>query len=301
MQIVIGTTAALKSAFLGAHFFVFNVILNAMNLRDFFYLKEGDVDGLTAGQEVVTVRTPWLYHLVWYGIFLIVFWSCVGVYAGYHYHEMFPPSVPSFVTEWFEDLSGEAPYLAIWIGFFMLIFVLMARAMFKKSLKKRGWRVKAMSKGIFIQFRPFMNQDFSPNDETVMFLPAALISGIREIRYWEKSGSNEYTYRKFVEFQVKRLEVEELKRRLQEEGERKTKVGSRWNMDTVKLGEDSAVHVDFSGVKPRSAAFVKAMERWYMTQEPVKLSMEEAREAPDAMERLREKMEKRRKKRNEKI
>ncbi len=270
-------------------------------MQDFFYLNADEVERFTAGQEVVTVRTSTLYHLVWYGIFLLVFWSCVGVYAGYHYHEMFPAFVPSVVTDWFAGLDDEVPYIAVWVGGFMMIFVLMARAMYKKSRNERGWRVKAMAKGVFIQFRPYMNQDFNVEDETVFFIPAALISALREVRFWEKSGADEVTYKKFVEFRIKRLEREELERRLKEEGNRKSSSGSRWIMETVKLSEDGAVLVDFVNMRPGSKSFMNAMKRWYMTQPALKRSMKEARQVPSSRERLREKMSERRKNRHEKI
>ena len=245
--------------------------------HDFRFMNADDVD--VCGQEVLTVRPSTAYHLSAYIIFTLIFLGILSVILGYHYHADLPDKTPLYMTEWFENLDGEIMFFLGILEAFLLLFVLMARSFYRKSLNPRSWLLKATNNGLYIQFRSFLNQNFDEKDKTVLFIPAAQVSSVQEVRFTrvrkKMSNATEYEFVKVLDIDVRRLDMDKIQEEIHKELRRETSSRSRWNDSPVSIEGKTLLRLDWSGMSPGIRNFVRKMKRWYMTKPFKKLKRQD--------------------------
>lgn len=257
-----------------------------MNLREFQFMRESDVAPAIAGQEVVTVRPSTGGSLVAYLVSSLIFWVLAGAAVIIYLDQplpLLPQAVPGELLGMYEALREvDDGFLVLvgFLGFFVLVFKLATFAAYRRSKLVRSWLAIMTAKGIFIQFRSYLNQHMNVNDETVMFIPAVQIGWLREARITvaeKESNGTTYSLMRTVEVQTKGLDYEGIERHLEDELAGRNSRKSRFGDERVMLANDGVVRIKWSNMRPKPDMFIERAKRWYMTQAPVKVREERLR------------------------
>ena len=225
------------------------------------------------GVEAVCVRPQVLYHFIWRCVFTLIFSGIIACFFAHYFHEhiVLPVGLPEQIYDFYELLEvPAAPYVTGVLSLFFLMFMKISASMHRKSKMPRSWLIYATSDGIYVQYRSFLNQNFDLQDDTVIYIPASLVSWMREVQYFVK-GHDSTAYMKGVEISVKRLDQDLIQGAVSAERLRRSSSGARWNDFPVSVSEDNIIRVKFSVMKPKPKRFIEAVGRWYMTKEKAKL------------------------------
>lgn len=91
-------------------------------------------------------------------------------------------------------------------GGFILLALLVLRRYITSRFHPLNWLVRAGDQGLFLHFRSYLNEDYSPDDATVVFLAYSEIRSARLIRERvttpDMSGANQTQFLKWIELEL---------------------------------------------------------------------------------------------------
>lgn len=246
-----------------------------MNDFEFQLLKEGDVED--PGYGVLTMRPSRIIYLIPYSISSLVFTGLAAVMLGHvfsgHLAEMWPPKIPREALEFLQAVHGGTMWVLGFITIFAYIFVRMTGTLYRKTFNPRSWLIKAAAKGLYIQFRSFMNQNFDPNDATVLFIPSGKVEYLQEVRFTrvtKDSDGDVYQFMTALDIGTRGLDMDMIRSEIEKELGRRSPSGSRWGDSPVSVRDNDVIRVICSGMQPKAAALLTELKRWYAVRPKIK-------------------------------
>jgi len=100
---------------------------------------------------------------------------------------------------WFILHTWPHPKIAYWVSGVILMFLLLLHRLVTNRFHPLNWLVRVGDEGLFIHFRSYLNDDLSPDDPTVVFLPYPEIRSVRLVR--ERVTKPDMNGRSTTEFQ----------------------------------------------------------------------------------------------------
>ena len=83
---------------------------------------------------------------------------------------------------WFILHTWPHPKIAYWVSGVILMFLLLLHRLVTNRFHPLNWLVRVGDEGLFIHFRSYLNDQLSPDDPTVVFLPYPEIRSARLVR-----------------------------------------------------------------------------------------------------------------------
>ncbi|MCD8497435.1 MAG: hypothetical protein LRZ85_04745 [Alphaproteobacteria bacterium] len=189
---------------------------------EFRLLRTDDVED--PGYGVITMRPSRTLYLIPYIISSLVFTGLALIMLGHILSDMladiWPPQIPLDVLEFLQAVHGGTLWVLGFITFFAYIFMRMTGALYRKTFDPRGWVIKAAAKGLYIQFRSFMNQNFSPDDQTVLFIPFGKIEYLQEVRFTrvtKDSDGDSYQFMTALDIGTRGLDMDIIRTEIEKE------------------------------------------------------------------------------------
>lgn len=233
-------------------------------MHDFQFMNADDVRGL--GQKFVTVRPSGWPHIIMFCVCALLALGLSGTLVLHYYQDDVLVYMPEVIADLAGDIDSGLVIVCWWVLPFAIIFMLLGKACYKKTLNPRGWLVKASAEGLFLQYRSYMNQNFDPLDNTVFFVPASKISWVQEMRYQQikkRRDKAEASFMKVLDIAVEGNDLQALRDEIAAEAERLTVKKSRWGDKPVTVNADGTIRVHWTGMRPKIEAFTKYLRRWY--------------------------------------
>lgn len=164
---------------------------------------------------------------------------------------------------------GRGSVPMTYVGTLSLLGLLIYRKLLLARFRASNWLVRLGRRGVFIQFRSYLNQHLSPDDPTVMFLPYGTIRLVRTRTERKVMPDRDTDDRRaaraavetitWVEFEV-RASTRALAQALDAEVARRPATGALYKDYPVRIASDGSIQVRWS-VVPRADVLLEALRR----------------------------------------
>jgi hypothetical protein len=171
---------------------------------------------------------------------------------------------------WFILHTWPHPKIAYWVSGVILFVLLLTHRFVTSRFHPSNWLVRAGDEGLFIHYRSYVNEDLSPDDPTVVFLPYSEIHSARLVREHvtkpDMNGRTTTEFQRWVELELA-TDTAALVDALGTERGRPGATEKRWYGTSATLYLDYPVQIQTPPflrirwqVVPRAAVFLKALQ-----------------------------------------
>jgi hypothetical protein len=190
-------------------------------------------------------------------------------------------SVGAFMFGWLKSL---------WLVYYVAAVLVICLVIFQKLITARfhssNWLLRMTDHGLFIQFRSYLNNHFSDQDLTVLFLPYSEIRSARLVKERQEHADRDdrnrqeitTRTRQFVEFELagdsKRLALalaSERERLFAKSVIGAGRISTRYQHVPVQLASPTLLRIDW-GVVPGVQTLLDALTRHTLVQNPAAIS-----------------------------
>jgi len=177
-------------------------------------------------------------------------------------------------------------WLAYYVAAVIVIYLLILRKLVTARFRSTNWLVRMTDDGLFIKFRSYLNNRFSDQDPTVVFIPYSEISSAKLVKERQaipdRDGGNPRATtirtRRFIELelagnseQLANALASESKRVLAKPTEGGSSVSSRYQHLPVQLAAPNLLRIEW-GVVPNAQTILDALTRRTPVQHPTAVS-----------------------------